>query len=91
MKPLGKAPEHLMKIRSMAKVAGADLQGAAEDGVLSQEDWARMVEKCRACDWDEGCARFLARGRLEGPVDIPEGCVNRDRLMELAATNGEEE
>lgn len=91
MKPLGKTPDHLMKIRSMAKAAGADVAAAAMSGALSQKDWAGMVEKCRACEWDEGCARFLAQGCRDVPVDVPEGCVNRDRLRELAALNGENE
>ncbi len=89
MKPLGEMSVHVMKVRSMAKSAGADLGYASESGALTQEEWAGMVWRCRACEWDEGCARFLARTCGETPVDVPECCVNRQHLMALVAQTGE--
>lgn len=91
MKPLGDAHDHVMKVRAMAKSAGVDLEAASDCGDLTQEEWAQIVEQCRNCDWDEGCARFLAQGCSEVPVEVPEGCVNRARLMELAARDGEDQ
>ncbi|WP_270728359.1 DUF6455 family protein [Shimia sp. Alg240-R146] len=88
MKPLGDVNEHLMKVHGMAKAAGADLVSAAKTGELTQEEWAGIVTRCRSCDWDEGCARFLTRGCRETPVEIPEACLNRVRLAELAAATG---
>ncbi|WP_244503644.1 DUF6455 family protein [Shimia haliotis] len=74
-----------MKVHKMAKAAGADVVAAADVGALSQEDWAEMVTRCRACTWEQGCVRFLAQGGKEGPVDVPVDCVNRDQLNALAA------
>ena len=89
MKPLGETNSHVMKVRAMAKAAGADLEAASTSGELTQEEWARIVARCRSCTWDEGCAKFLAQGCREVPVEIPEGCVNRERLAILASDKGE--
>jgi len=88
MKPMGDTNLHVMKIRAMAKSAVIDPARVAEAGALSQEDWSKMITRCRGCEWDEGCARFLARNGREMPVTIPEACVNRETLKELQTLFG---
>ena len=74
--PLGKTNEHYWRVQRMARANGTDLVRAAEDGALSQEDWAAMVHRCRACKWAEGCKRWLSHPEA-GLRETPEGCVNR--------------
>ncbi len=86
MKPLGETTRHFWLAQRMAKLHDVDLVGAVGRGDLDQEDWARMVTRCRGCDWTEGCDRFLARG--EAGEDLPEGCENRARMARLRALQG---
>lgn len=86
-KPLGDPIRHLQLVRHMSKTAGVDLAGLYADGVLSQEDWAGMVTRCRTCQWTDGCEKWLATRfdlRPEGET-APVQCVNRGRLAQLAA------
>lgn len=83
-RPLGPRNSHYWKLQQMLRVVGADAAAAFDDGELSSEEWAGMVETCRGCDWVAGCSRYMARQRLEGAQDeAPETCPNADILSSL--------
>ncbi|MAY33388.1 MAG: DUF6455 family protein [Rhodovulum sp.] len=85
MKPLGKPIDHYWKVQDMAKATGTDLVAAWQDGRIGEQEWAGMVERCRACQWVDGCKRWLDQhgdGNAEPPVD----CVNHRRFEHLRAT-----
>ena len=80
--PLGDEKEHYWLVQRMAQANGTDLVAAVDAGLLTQADWAGMVQRCRGCQWAEGCQRWLDR-----PVDAlretPEACVNHAWFAEL--------
>lgn len=87
MRPLGSRISHYWKLQNMMRVTGADAAAAFAAGDLSPETWADMVDTCRGCAWTGGCARYLARMRLNGERrDAPVGCLNRGSLSALRKT-----
>ncbi|MCI5110628.1 MAG: DUF6455 family protein [Marivita sp.] len=82
-KPLGKTGVHYWLVQRMAKTCGVDTARAAEDGDLELEAWADMVQRCRSCQWVDGCERWLSRQRTEAAAP-PDDCVNA-RLLALLA------
>ncbi len=76
MKPLGKANHHFWRVQKMARATGIDLVAAVRSGELSPQDWADMVQSCRACDWAEQCRHRLKNGQSLGHV--PAECANCD-------------
>ncbi len=89
LRPLGDAGKHHWLVRRMARATRVDLSAAAGARLLDQADWARMVTRCRGCDWPQGCGRWLDRP-VKGTRDVPEGCANRHRFEALrdALTEG---
>ena len=83
MRSLGDARRHFWLAQQMARLHGLDLAEARARGDLDQATWAGMVQRCRACEWTEGCERYLARGKAR--ESLPEGCLNRMRLATLKA------
>ncbi|MCA8882557.1 MAG: hypothetical protein KDA50_02185 [Rhodobacteraceae bacterium] len=83
-KPLGDPISHYWLAVSMAKAAGVDLVAAMDEGKLTQQDWAGMVQRCRGCDWerDGGCSRWLSFQEDGGAV-VPGSCVNQATFREL--------
>ncbi|MEL0437533.1 DUF6455 family protein [Phycobacter sp. K97] len=81
MQPLGDALVHLRLFGLMAKTVDVDLAKAFADGKISPAEWARMVNRCRACDCAEKCERWLAVH--EHASEAPDGCNNADRLRSL--------
>ena len=78
---LGRIMKHVRLISRMAKVTETDLVGAHEAGVLSQEEWAEMVQTCRRCDWAGECEAWLeGHDTMSG---APETCLNRARFAAL--------
>lgn len=75
MKPLGDTRTHFWNVQRMARAVGVDLVEARAAGALSEEVWSDMVVRCRACDWAEGCAKWLPQ-HTEGEKRAPVGCVN---------------
>ena len=73
--PLGPENRHYWLAVTMARRTGADMQRALEDGVISHEDWATLVQRCRGCGWAEGCDHWMM---AQGPdaADVPEACPN---------------
>lgn len=80
---LGPLMTHLRLALRMGRTTGTDLQAAYKDGALPQEDWAEMVQSCRACSWGERCPEWLSSH--EHVDDAPETCPNRARFSELKA------
>nr|WP_255670724.1 DUF6455 family protein [Cognatishimia sp. F0-27] len=74
---------HVWKVKRMAKANSVDLSAALQAGALSVDDWARMVTRCRGCQWVDGCATWL--DRTEKADHAPEACLNRDALARLRA------
>ncbi|WP_417205539.1 DUF6455 family protein [Antarctobacter sp.] len=80
--PLGDEVEHYWLVQRMAKATGVDLVRAVEDGLLTQDGWARIVSRCRGCTWADGCGHWLD-APVEGDRPLPDLCINRKRLAAL--------
>ena len=81
MQPLGDQCRHYWLIQDMARATDVDLVGAFRDGRISSQEWAEMIELCRACDWGDGCqARMQA---AQAPCPIPPQCNNKARFALL--------
>lgn len=83
MQPLGDSRVHLRLLGLMAKTVDADLVEAFAEGEITPEEWAGMVNRCRACGCVERCERWLAAH--DHAEEAPEGCNNADRLGSLRA------
>ncbi|MFY9210015.1 MAG: DUF6455 family protein [Aestuariivita sp.] len=81
MRPLGKLTDHVWLARRMGRAADVDLSQAQENGVLTQQDWADMVQTCRGCSWAPDCDEWL--GKHASVPCAPATCLNRARLEEL--------
>ncbi len=79
---LGARLKHFWLAQRMAKRTGVDLSTAYETGDLTQNEWSKLVTRCRGCDWAEGCQRFLNAGGAE-LRPIPVTCENSDTLQRL--------
>ena len=94
MRTLGPERVHYWRVLRMARVAGAEPARAWDEGRLDRDRWVGAVERCRACPWADGCARWLDRQeRRADPSnpDVPGGCMNRDLLTALAREDETEE
>jgi len=70
--------------RSVARTMGINLSRAMRAGVLSAEDYADLVTRCRKCPQAEACIAWLAVNGA-GADRAPEGCANGDALNALGA------
>ena len=83
MKPLGKEIDHYWMLTDMAAATQSGVVAAHQDGRLSQQDWSDMVQRCRACDWADGCRDWMTK---VGQADVaPARCRNREVLSGLKA------
>lgn len=83
-RPLGDTGVHFWLLQRMAKTCGADMVEASEHGDLNAEGWSEMVQRCRSCDWAEGCDRWLDQhNNGEAKAVPPKGCVNAEVLTQL--------
>jgi|AACY02.2.fsa_nt_gi hypothetical protein len=89
MKPLGARKRHFWLLQGMLRRSGADAVSAFAEGDLTPEDWAALVESCRACSAPCACRAFLddPTARRENP---PPYCRNAQRLAELPRRAEEE-
>ena len=83
MQPLGDALYHLRLLGLMGKTTGSDLTTAFSEGLISSEDWAFMINRCRACSCTVTCERWL--GAHENAELPPECCNNSGVLKSLRA------
>lgn len=81
MRPLGDERLHLRLLEEMSQAVGTDLVRAYKDGLISNEDWAGMVQQCRGCAEPGKCRTWLAA--RETAPQAPVYCSNRARLAEL--------
>lgn len=80
---LGDIMDHVRLVGRMAKATGTDLVGAYEAGVLTQEEWAGIVQTCRGCTWSERCGEWL--DGHEAVQCAPSTCLNRHKFKDLKA------
>ncbi len=81
LRPLGDERLHLRLLEEMSQTVGADLVRAYEDGQISSENWANMVQQCRGCAEPGKCQKWLAT--RETAAETPAYCSNRAVLDEL--------
>jgi hypothetical protein len=82
---LGPEKDHFWLVQRMAKATGVDLVKAWDSGILTADDWAGIVTRCRGCSWTDGCDRFLDTPNA-GNRAAPEPCLNHKRLARIKAT-----
>lgn len=75
VKPLGDTMHHLELVRRMARVAGVDLVKSYEDGELTQDKWAQIVQSCRKCAIAGRCVRWLECKERERDLCPDGGCT----------------
>lgn len=86
MRPLGPRISHYWKLQNMLRATGTDAAQAFDQGDLTPERWAQLVETCRGCAWTGGCQDFMTQARLSGQnADAPRQCRNRKALDALRA------
>lgn len=87
--PLGPKVHHYWRVKRMARATDTDVTAAWDAGTLTQSTWTGMIETCRACQWAEGCGRWLDRPQ-DAPRDVPASCPNRAVFAELRSTQGKD-
>lgn len=75
--------EHWRLVNQMAKVTDTDLVAAFDEGRLSSQAWAGMVNACRGCGWADTCAGWLDGHSHHSAAPRP--CCNRARFAALQA------
>ncbi|MCI5097602.1 MAG: DUF6455 family protein [Rhodobacteraceae bacterium] len=83
MQKLGDPMTHVRLMTQMGRNTGVDLVRAQAEGLLSQEDWADLVQSCRACDWGARCDDWLAQN--PEAEHAPDTCPNRKTFARLRA------
>lgn len=85
MHPMGNARRHYFLTIGMAGVCGVSLTAALRDGLITRQDFADWVARCRTCDDPEGCARWIDARRLDEAQTAPPPayCSNGALLAEL--------
>ncbi|MBV2359655.1 hypothetical protein KUH32_07710 [Thalassococcus sp. CAU 1522] len=82
-RPLGPKSRHYWLVMRMAKATGVDLVKAMEDDQMTQDDWSRIVTRCRGCQNPDGCSKWLADLDAVGLRDAPESCINAKRFAAM--------
>lgn len=83
-RPLGDTTVHFWLVQRMAKTCNVNTAQAVADGALKTQDWANMVQRCRSCEWTEGCQRWLDNHDTTQTAQPPESCMNAKVLETLA-------
>ncbi|MEL6958529.1 MAG: DUF6455 family protein [Pseudomonadota bacterium] len=81
MRPLGQTKRHVLLVNGMAKAVGVDLSSASDDGALTQDAYADMVNRCRGCAAPGACETLLRSP--DGTDRTPSYCRNADILARL--------
>ena len=83
MTDLGDIERHFWLTRSMARTVGVNLGEAIASGVISPDEYSRMVTRCRQSDCAKRCAQWLGEnpaGLASGP---PPFCAHAAQLKAL--------
>ncbi|WP_439124841.1 DUF6455 family protein [Marivita sp.] len=83
-RPLGDTGVHFWLLQRMAKTCGVNTAEAANRGDLDSEAWVDLVQRCRTCQWADGCKRWLETHRSDLEAKPPTDCVNASLLRLLA-------
>jgi hypothetical protein len=89
MRPLGDERLHMRLLEEMSQAVGADLVRAYQDGLISNADWAEMVQQCRGCSEPGKCRKWL--DAQETAPEAPAYCSNSEQLDALKAALAPEE
>ena len=85
MQPLGNPRRHFWLTIRTAQTAGVDLGTALVDGLITREEYAGMIDLCRACEEVGACTMALQAAEAAAETRPPPAyCVNADILTELA-------
>nr|WP_281249789.1 DUF6455 family protein [Marivita hallyeonensis] len=82
-KPLGNTGVHYWLVQRMAKRCGIDTAQLFADAQIDQDDWAAMVQTCRACDCVSGCKRLLDQPSDTQLDSAPDECLNAELIALL--------
>lgn len=80
--PLGDTTDHYWRVLRMARANGTDLIAATDQGHLTSDAWAGMVQRCRGCTWADACSHWL-NDPEQARRDTPHECVNRTHFAAL--------
>jgi hypothetical protein len=85
MQGLGDARRHFFLTLARARAHGVDLGEALREGLISRQDYADTITRCRSCTAPDICARWIdsLQGGAEAPDLPPAFCRNADLLAEL--------
>lgn len=85
MQTLGNPRRHFWLTIRTAQTAGIDLGSALIDGLITRDEYAGMIDLCRACNAVGPCTLALqAAEMVQERRPPPTFCVNADILNELA-------
>lgn len=72
---LGDPARHFWITRSVARALGVSLSDAIADGLMTGDDYARMVTRCRTCQHVSACEQWLGQ-QAERAGQAPDWCLN---------------
>ncbi|WP_136904534.1 DUF6455 family protein [Rhodobacter capsulatus] len=70
--------------RGMGRRMGVNITEAMHEGLLTQADFAQMINRCRCCAGSEGCLAYLSE-HSEERGSAPDWCGNGNLLREIRA------
>ena len=73
---------HFWLTRGMARRLGVNLTEALQQGLITRDDYADILARCRACSDTQACLDFLAE-HPDGATEPPDGCLDAEVLSEL--------
>jgi len=84
MQQLGDARRHFFLTLARARAHGVDLGEALREGLISPQDYADTITRCRSCDAPDICAQWIERVQGGDALAPPPAfCRNADLLAEL--------
>ncbi len=89
MKPLRSQRAHYWLLQGMLRKSGADAVTAFDQGDMSSDDWAQLIESCRSCSAPCACRAFLDDPNATRAAP-PEYCKNAEALEKLPRCSEEE-
>ena len=81
MQTLGNVRDHFWRVIKMAKANRVNLSDALDEGQITVDEYADMINGCRGCSEVGKCDRLLAA--QPALAEAPEYCVNRNTFAQL--------